>query len=213
MLFTDMLPQLLTDAPGCPPMTAVNALRNASVDFCAATNAWNDLLAAFALVDGQRDYTIASPAGARALTVMAIHKDNGRLVPKTLEQIGRDYPGWQTMTSAMPDAFSVVTGGLSVRLFPTPLNALSAQLSMRVSFAPTIAGTSLPDWVAEKYFECLLDGARSRLLAIPQKAWSDAQLAAYHGGRFMQGKADALLTVMNEGLSARMTVAPRRFGF
>ena len=60
------LPEVLVDVPGCPDIVAVNAVRNAAIDFCEKSQVWQyDFTAKVSLVAAQAVYALTPPTGAR----------------------------------------------------------------------------------------------------------------------------------------------------
>lgn len=213
MLIDDILPQLLIDAPECPDPVAARALIQSAGEFCRDTMVWNIFPDPVPLVDEQAVYTIVVPAGSRAVAVMAAWVNGRELKPKTLAEISRTLPGWQTATGSEPVLFNSQQGEDSVRVFPIPLQAAGAPLLMRVAVEPTDAATELPDTLMAPYGEAVIQGALARLMLQPRKPWSNPDLGAFNGTRFASAKTEARIKVLHDGAPGSLRVAPRTFGF
>lgn len=58
----------------------------------------------------------------------------------------------------------------------------------------------VPDWIVDKYWRGIADGALARLMSQPAKPYTNTTLAAYHGQRFRQAIAKAKYEANNENL-------------
>lgn len=207
----DLLPQLLPEVSGCPSAIARNAIRNAAIEFCRDTHAWNLIQDPTTLIDLQHTYDIDVPEDAKVAAVLAIWDAVDKLRSKTMSEIEEALPDWQTARSPRPLYFNSSSGDGTVRLFPTPYLSQRARVTMRVAFVPTRTATTLDDDMVEDNFEVLMAGAKARLMAMPG-AWANPQLAAFNGGRFEAGKVDARIKVLHEGVVGSLYAKPRRFG-
>jgi hypothetical protein len=58
----------------------------------------------------------------------------------------------------------------------------------------------MPAWIADKYFDVLLDGLLSRVMVHPAKPYTNEKGAAFHGRRFMSGIGTARTDVRHGGI-------------
>jgi hypothetical protein len=213
MLFEDLLPQLLGEAPGCPDVTAINALRRATIEFCERTHAWSELQEdPTPLEEGVHTYEIEAPAGARVELVLEVWVNGAPLTGKSMAEIGRLVPGWQTATANRPVYFNAEEGENQLRLFPIPAALNGELLTARVAYAPTSTSNRIADSVANKDLEALISGALGRLMVMPNKAWSNAPLASYHLERFEAAITKRRIKKAHGNVSSSLSVAPRAFG-
>lgn len=212
MLFSDILPQLLPDVPGCPDITAINALRNAAIEYCRFTRSWTRTLAPVALVDNQSVYAMTAPVDARVAGVISAWVRGREVLPKTMSQVAMLVPNWLVATAEVPNYFNSNTDTITLQVFPTPLNALGAPLTLRVVLAPSLTAQNVDDGIANDHFEALLAGARARLMVVPQRAWTNLPLAKYYLDMFEGMKADARISSLHDGVSSQLTATARRFG-
>lgn len=76
----------------------------------------------------------------------------------------------QPMKFSTPDPYVL-------RLWPTPDKSYLEQLWIDTSLVPLPDATRLPNIASSHHFEPILEGALSRLYAIPNKPWTDPALA------------------------------------
>ncbi|MEO8296347.1 MAG: hypothetical protein ABI574_00925 [Burkholderiales bacterium] len=212
MKAADLLPRLLVSVPGCPDVTAVLALVDAAIDFCRETNAWNEFQDPITLIDKVGAYDLEAPSDARPLAILGAWVSGRELVPKTTAQLNLVMPDWQTALGSEPVFFNSGTSNQSVRVFPIPMGARKAKLTLRVSYTPTMAATTLPDELVADHHEALISGALARLASTPGRAWSNPGLAGYHQGMFDTKKIDARINLFHDNTPGTVTVTPRRFG-
>lgn len=213
MKFEALLPYLLPDVPGVPDFTATQALRLASIEFCVNTHAWDAILDPIALEDGVNEYQVDAEPGARIVAVKDVWLQDRQLTPKTIEEISLLIPNWQSAQSAIPTFYTATSDLDYIQVYPIPIQPGGAAMTIRVVYAPSLSGTSIPDALATRYLEVLLSGAKARLMVSPGKGWSNPQLAAYHQTRFDSGVNSAKIDIMHDKVQGSVRVKPVRFGF
>ena len=212
MTLDEFYPYILAEVQGCPnPLININLVA-ASIEFCTKSLAWTGLTAAIPLVNAQPDYVITAPADARALMATKVWVDGSRMDPVTDDNLAAKLPNWQTATGSTPAYFnSAITRG-SVRVYPTPDNVTTQALTIRAAFIPTPTATTLPDFLGQYHMESIASGVKSRLLAMPNLAWSNPALGVYHKGLFDAAIIDARINELHDRTQGSITAAPRRFG-
>lgn len=213
MLIETLLNQLLPDMPGCPDITAINALRNSAIELCKETFCWNVIQDPFQLADLQSAYDIDVPTDAAVVRLMEVTMAVGPLLPKTMVEIGLLLPGWQSAQSSRPIYYNCAPAPTTIRVFPTPMNALRQTVTLRVAYQPTLSAETLPDTVVNDQFETLLDGARARLFAMPGRAWSNLPLVDFYNTRFAAKKCDLRISQIHENVVGSLSVQSRPFGY
>lgn len=214
MLFADLLPQLLVDAPECPDQVATQALVGAAIEWCRETLGWAEIMDPIILSDGQSTYDLDVPTDAQLVTVTRVWIGDYTLRSVTPDTVSQLIPDWQTAATPQPTVYTLSTGSKTISVYPTPANAGRAKMLVRACYAPTLAATSMPDEVGTPIQDALLDGARARLFAQPRKPWSDTQLAGYHRTLFENAKVESRIEELHGGAVGALYVAPTRpFGF
>ncbi len=213
MLIDDMVPALLADAPSCPVVMAQRAIVLAAAELCRDTLVWNALQDPITLVDGTADYDVEAPSGAQVVAVMGAWVNGVAVVPKTMDALTAESPGWMAHSGSTPRWFHSAKGAALISLVPTPQDAQRAKLVLRAAFAPLATATELPDDLANEHHELILDGARARLLLQLGRAWSDPRLGEYSAMRFAEGKVAVRIDVLHDGAPGSLSVQRRPFGF
>jgi len=213
MIKTSTLVRFLgADLPSCPDQLIELALTKAAIKLCRESHCWSEIQGPTPMADGQQEYSVDGPDDGVVVAVRNVWAPSRELLPKSMEWIQTKIPNWATATSTEPAYYNAAsTDPDTIRLFPIPLETNGAALRVRVSFAPSVASTSLHETVVERYLETLLAGARYRLMLNPGKAWSNAQLAAYYKQEFDDGIANARGHVAHDYTPSTLVAQPRRF--
>jgi hypothetical protein len=199
--WTLFLPLVASETYGAPKVLQLEHIRNAAIEFCERTKAWQEEQAAYPLptsvlgsspfVDFQSDtqklvHEILA-AGLRTSGTAATWP----VTPRTAQWCDQRYPGWQ-------HAGVVGTPDSVVQISPdqfAPVPAASGgpwEMLLHVAYKPTRTATSGPDFLYNDYYEQIAAGAKARLMAMPGKAWSNPQLAGVYASVF-----DAAITKAN----------------
>lgn len=206
-----LFPYILPDVPGAPDVTVKQALLHSAIEFCVETHAWNEISDPVVLVDGQRDYDIDAPNGARVVTLKNVWAANRELIAVSMSQLQDKMPNWQDATGSQPNYFNIPADLSVVRVYPIPTVSNGALLTFRAVYAPTIASVLLPDDLITRYLEPIISGAKHRLMLAPGKGWSNPQLAVYHRSRFEDGMVKAKIDVIHDKAQGSIRVRPVRF--
>lgn len=212
MKLDDFFEYILPEVIGCPDPTLRSAVRLAAIDFCRETLAWTEIQDPLALIDGEPNYDIDVPTGAFAYTVRDVWLGNRRLTPKTMAAMQDAMPQWATASSNEPIYYNAAIERGQIRVFPTPANS-TGSLVIRTAYVPTIACTTLPDFLGQRHLDVIASGAKSRLMLIPGQPWSNPQQGAYYQTRFPDGVIASRIEEAHDRVPGTITVRPRAFGF
>lgn len=176
------LPYVLPAVPGCPDEAARLEVRRACVQFCRETRVWQAWLSPVAVTAGQGAYTLALPSNAGLTMPEEVKFGDVRLEPLSragaLEIYGET---WDSALSGQPRHY-VMDGDNGIALVPTPIQ--DGTLNVLAVLEPTQSAGAVPDVLLVNYPESIAHGALARLLAVPGAAWSNPQLAGWHGQQF-----------------------------
>ncbi len=95
-------------------------------------------------------------------------------------------------------------------LYPTPSQA--EPLVVRAAYTPTESATTLPDFLGQDYRDAVTGGAKSILMAIPGKAWTNPELVMFHRAKFDAAISTAVAEELHGRTVSTVTLRPRRFG-
>lgn len=199
--FSSFLPGILVDVPSCPDIAVEREVRNAAIEFCRRSFAWRQQIDPIPVVAGTGEYSLDSPIqGARIVKIYdvvlttpqtdpAFAPDVRQLFPKTVQALDAANPGWRYPQTQLTSNLNVISTNWYTQDSPASIllagvPALDGSLAILASLVPTMTATRMDAWVAEQYYEAICHGAKARLMAVPQKPWSNPPLAGYHAGEF-----------------------------
>lgn len=216
MNIEDLYPFVLPELPDCPDATLRQAFVLTLLDFCQRTHAWNEIADAVRLVDGVAEYDIDYPSGATPETVSEVWCGPQELRPATMSRLSDELPDWQTATSTRPVYYNATGDWGAIQVYPKPAGvsqlATPPTLRLRGVFLPRLDTTTIPDFIAQRWLECITAGVKSRLMLQPSKVWSNEKLGAYHKGQYEELRGEARIVVLSERVPGTTTVRPVRFG-
>lgn len=199
--YSDYLPSILVDVPGCPDVAVERDVRNAAIDFCRRSLAWRKQLAPIAVVALTNTYAlVGSIAGSRVIKVhdailTSANGDVTSLLSKTPQALDAADPRWRTAQSNVNTGWFTQDEPDSIILAGMP--QYDGTLTVLAAFAPTLVSTGFDGWIGEQYFEAIIHGAKARILAAPQKPWSNPQLAIWHEAKFDLAISEARIEAAN----------------
>jgi hypothetical protein len=221
------LPEVLPEVENCPQIMAVNAVRNAAIEFSEKSWAWTFEFAPSggSLVADQATYTITPPFSApqdcniltlARLGYYAVDATKPQDVPGPYSEaeLDRLRPGWreEESTGTLNTVSLFTYKDLTLRIIPIPVVNQADALVATAVLKPARAGTAGPDVLYEDWLEAIAHGAKWKLMALPKKEWSDPDLAGYHEKEFRKGINKALARQIKGGGRQSVTAYPREFG-
>lgn len=211
MQIADLVPFVRIELPGVLDSVIVQAIAQAASEFCFITRTWDEIQDPITLVDGQGQYDIDFPPDARAIGVGDVWAADRELESITMGLLALKLPTWQTSQSNQPIYYNASRDWKQISVYPIPMNALSAQLTFRVHYAPTINSTTLPDFLAERYFDVLASGAKARLMRMQNVNWTNMAAAAMHQKVFDDAVVSGQIDQFHDRVPGSVRVKPRRF--
>lgn len=203
------LPEVLPYVPECPEQVAINAVRNACIEFCEKSQYWlydHDPINGVAHMS---TYELDLPTCTTAARVMDAWYNNIPLTPRGEDEIKRTYPfDWRELEGN--PVFFVQQTQNEVILVPKPLISASQALKLIVVLKPTRDSVDIDDEIYELWAEAIGYGARARLHGLPNQPFSDPLAAVKYTGMFETAIGRAKVA-RNRGLArATQRVRPPR---
>lgn len=204
------LPNVTPHCPSCPDPVALHMLRRAAQRFCERTKAWRYTATQAVAANGP---VIITPTPSQIVEIEAATFDGADLTPVAFiesepEQLtGRISTGRPLrITQVGPGSVQIepfTPGDLRVSLFLKPRNGRLLSNSPSDPLRDTL--DMVPAFLFDQHAETIAAGALALMLAIPDQAFSNPQLAAGYAGIFEAACAE-LETVSRRGQQR----APRR---
>jgi hypothetical protein len=203
--FTQFLPDVLPYVIGCPEPLAVNAIRNACIDFCASTMYWQETQDPVSISAAAMPYDFDAPTGANVIQPMALTVGGFTILPKSADWLDANIYNWREQTADTPSYYYQPNANQFV-LVPAPLAPVT--VTVRAAYVPLRDGTVIDTTVYEYYLETITAGALARLCAVPGQTWSNPALAEMKKREFASGVTSATIEANKSydraGLRVRM---------
>jgi len=178
---TNFLTEVLPQVPACPDAVAMNAVRNALIEFCTQSLVWQETQDPVTVASGDFPYPLEGVAGAKVVKVMSVIVDGEAVPPTSVEILDASVTNWRSSVNSVVSAYYLSSPEL-LALFPLPSEPRVMQL--RVAYAPSRAAQSTEEFLYQKYLEGVAAGALSRLMAMPAQPWSNPELSGYYRAIF-----------------------------
>ena len=183
------LPLVMPHCSGVPEFVATRNLRLAAIEFCERTRCWRHLTSVQIASDGQ---AVAAPFYAAIhLIERATFEDGRDLVPIQFSDVDeravQETVGGQPayITQSRYDTVRIIPfkpGRLDLSLFLKPVNGESFGFSDGGMIRDQY--DQVPEFMWTMHAEPIASGAIARVLAQPDKPWTNPQLAMAHAARF-----------------------------
>lgn len=174
------LNRVSASSPGCPLPVLESAAREAMIELCQRAKVWRAIAPPVALAASQRDYTIAAPvAHGEVCDVLSAVSTVGGITTDLLLYDAQTLLWKYPLSGDEGAPVAMSTGaGAAVSLGPTP-DAVGT-LDTYVALRPTETATLFDADLYAEFREALFHGTLYRVLAMPQRSWTDAGAAAQH---------------------------------
>lgn len=184
-LFSTLYNRLSPSAPGVPQPVAVDYIRRAAIESCERTLAYRYNQAAITSVAGTISYAFTPASNTAVHAVLGANVDGSVLSPATLEQILVRYPSWPDASAdkrGTPRFFTHINPQF-FDVAPAP-DTSAYEITMILALKPTTSSTGMEQAYLDELEDVILHGALQHLLVLPERPWSDRELAAYHAKQF-----------------------------
>jgi hypothetical protein len=208
--FQPLAQRLSISVPGCPQPVLRQYIRDAAIDACERTLAWRYEQPPIRLTPGVYDYPYEQPKDSEVHAFLSAAVNGQPVTPLTLEALHQQYPDWRNPATGHrgtprylahldSDTFGVA---------PQPDDAAVYDLSMIVALKPLRSATCMDQTAMDNLEDVIIHGALRDLLILPDKNWSDRELAVYHAKQYVfkvsERRARATLGAGRASLSVQM---------
>ena len=211
MQIADIVHYVRLETPGAMDLIIIQNLAAVAKDFCTRTLVWNELQPPVPLRDGVSEYDIEKPQDATIVGVTEVWQGSRKLIAKTYEGLSLALPEWQTATAASPDYYNVSSDHKLLAVYPKPLNAERAPLTMRVRYTPTRTAQVLPDFLIEEHLDALVDGTKARMFKQVNVPWSNQVAAGTCHDAYELALTNARIVELHGNVPSSLRVQPRAF--
>lgn len=208
--FLSLVNRLAPSVPGCPQPIIMQYIRDAAIEACERTLAWRYEQPAIRLTPGVYEYPYNNPTGTEVHAFLTATANGQTIDPVTLEQLYLAYPDWpstDTTKRADPRLICQLDPDNFV-LAPIPDASKNYDLKMIVALKPVRDASGMDKSVFDDLENVIMHGALQHLLVLPDKNWSDRELATYHAKQYLfkitERRARATLGAARASMSVQM---------
>ena len=171
---TAFLPRLLPYLIGCPQPMALQALVDSAISFCEASLVIRQRLDRQLTALGQAEFDIGATSQQTVTRVLKVWLDGVEIYAAAADTVDD-----QVITPARPRTFYTLPddSGLMAVLYPVPDRAYT--LDVEAALKPTRDATSLHSDLFDTWLEGVVEGAKARLMAIPDQPFSNPAAAQF----------------------------------
>jgi len=204
--------RILPFVPGCPEPTVDQAVMDAVIEFADRTQAIFTTSTPVPLVDGRSTYYVFGDYGLEPDLIRGVYVGPRELTHATQSRLHDLIPSWQTAESSEPTVYTTFEESGSITVYPKPRNVNGGALTIVATWSPGLDATSFPDELGRRYFRDLAEGAKARLMMMPDRKWTNPQLGAICQGKFDSGISDARIEAIHAKGAGSIVVRQRQFG-
>lgn len=212
MQIADIVHYVRLEVPGSMDLIIVQAMAATAMDFCTRTQVWNEIQPPIPLRDSVSQYDIDAPTGARAIGVTDVWQGSYTLTPITQTALSAALPEWQNATAARPQFYNVAQDHTLITVYPRPLLAGRAPITLRVRYTPLRTALVLPDFLIDEHLDALNDGCKARLFAQANVPWSNPAAVPALKEAYELALINARIKELHGNVPSSLRVQPRRFG-
>jgi len=179
------LPEVMPYVHDVPEIVAVQAIRNACIEFCEETHYLQENLDAMTGQKNESTYWLeANDTNYKVVEIMQAYYGDQLLIPKSQEQLNQIYrtSNWQDLSGNPYYYFR--TRADEMVLVTKPTTTEQNKLKVRAAIAPKRASTTVDSELFERFLEQISFGARARLYNTPNQPYYDPKTAMEYTKRF-----------------------------
>jgi hypothetical protein len=199
------LPEVMPYVHDVPEIVAVQAIRNACIEFCEETHYFQENLDP---ITGQANVGLydlcATDSNYKVVEVMQAYYGDQLLIPKGQEELNQIYrtSNWEDLTGNPFYYFRTRAG--EMRLVTKPVTTEANKLKVKAAIAPKRASLTVDEELFERFLEQISYGARARLYNTPNQPYYDPRTAMEYTKRFNDVMAE-VRTRVYKGLTRAST--------
>jgi hypothetical protein len=209
--YESFLPDVVQFVKDVPEIVAVQAIRNATIQFCEKTRVLQTQLSPMDMTAGISVYGFEPDVGYKVVDIMEAWYGDQLLIPKAVEELTRIYrtSNWNDLDGNPYYYFRSRTQ--EVTLVPKPKVTEAAKLKLRVAVVPSRSSSVIDEEIFERYYEIITLGARARLYDTPNQPYYEPKSAQLYLKRFSDGMNEVRTRVAKGLTRAAVQIEFQRF--
>lgn len=185
--YTEWLDHIQPHVPDCPSPMILQAVRQASIEFCRSSRYLRVNLDPFNTVVGDDEYELSPPTDTVVSAIINIRCGGRILDPEKQEDLDAESNYWRDL-EGQPSRF-IQPDESTIIINPIPQEVMVVRIMAAVR--PSQSSGGVDSLLFERFMDAIASGALAKLMAMPSVAWSNPELSAYHAGIFRSGVSEA----------------------
>lgn len=182
-------------------------VREAATEFLRKTGILKVEIDPIALTAEVPTYDVDVPSGYGVARLEDLWLGEQPLFPRSTDQLAQMYSNWQTVEGLPLYYFN--EDPLTVRLVPVPDRSDYDNVTGWAVLKPLRTATGVEDWIFEDWVDVIAAGAKSMLMAMKQKPWTDPARSAELRVEYYAGCDRAKIKVNQSGTRGPLRVQMR----
>jgi hypothetical protein len=214
--FDAFLPDVLPHVPSCPDNTALIAIRNAAIEFCEKSYAWQVDVDPIVIIKNEPEYDIDVPSNTTVVEITLASIGSRKIEPRSADELVHAYgTDWRQRVGA-PMFYHRLRPDDTMRLVPIPDEAFVAvtpkpKLNVREVLAPSRKATQCDQILYDSWVEGIAAGALQRLFAMVGQSFYNPMESAHYGSIYRGAIGDAMITTNKTNSRSNTRVAYVKF--
>lgn len=177
--YASIVPDVLIYANGCPAPTITDVVAKTANDFFYQTLAYRVWTSTFDLTISTTNYDLNArcPADTEVAQVLALKCQGLPVNEVTHEEFFMLDPKWPSLTGSNAQYYTIVDNKDSFNIIPSPEATVSGAFNLLLAVTPTLTATQMEETPFLEWKDAIVAGALARLLAMPERPWSDPKRA------------------------------------
>lgn len=206
------LPEVMPYVQDVPEVVAVQAIRNACIQFCEETHYLQENLDPITGQENVGEYDLdANDSNYKVVEIMQAYYGDQLLIPKAQEELNQIYrtSNWEDL-KGNPYYYFRPRASV-VRLVTKPVITEQNKLKVKAAIAPKRSSTTVDEEIFERFLEYIAHGARARLYNTPNQPYYDPRTAMEYTKRFNDEMAEVRTRVYKGLTRAAARIEFQRF--
>lgn len=199
--YDNFLVEVMPYVRDVPEVVAIQAIRNACIEFCQETRYIQDNLDSMSGISEISKYDLVPNDGTYKIAdIIEAWYGDSFLVPKSIEQLTQIYRSTNWNTLGGNPYYYFRPSSQEIQLVPYPQITETSKIRIRAALTPSRASTGVREEIYERFLEDIAYGARARLYNTPNQPYYDLKTSLVYLKRFNDVIAD-VRTQVNKGLT------------
>lgn len=198
--YTDFIPYVMNEVPGCPRPVMVEFIRKFAIRLCEKARVLQKDASEINITGDERQYNLNFTENIyKAIGIKYAEYAGGTQMTRTSEdKLYDEEPNWRQLTTSNRPTKYFLTIDNKFEVVPKPTTDQDDDpITVKCVVKPTRASTKIDTYIFENYAEVIAYGALSELQGMQQQTWFNESLALKNERKWRQGLRNARAHTVN----------------